>query len=155
MGFVYGIPILLIGLSLKYAQLDPVPVEVRTEKERKRKTHGVRRLMIEHTSETHLYTHIQTSVEANRLFEEKATATLRKIKQDVTRHRYVRTLCLCSSVFVRGARQGSRSAWWIFGERGKRRRTTDDSRLRPSTAPRATGTATTRTWTPRCRRWGW
>lgn len=28
MGFVYGIPILLIGLALKYAQLDPVPVEV-------------------------------------------------------------------------------------------------------------------------------
>lgn len=46
MGFVYGIPILLIGLSLKYAQLDPVPVEVRTE-EGKRKEHRVRRLMIQ------------------------------------------------------------------------------------------------------------
>jgi len=55
-GFVYGIPILLIGLSLKYAQLDPVPVA--------------------------------TSPEADKIFEEKATETIKKIEKDVTRHRY-------------------------------------------------------------------
>lgn len=55
-GFVYGIPILLIGLALKYAQLDPVPVE--------------------------------SSPQADAMFEAKATAIIRKIKQDVTRHRY-------------------------------------------------------------------
>jgi len=55
-GFVYGIPILLIGLSLKYAQLDPVPVA--------------------------------TSSEADKIFEEKATDTIKKIEKDVTRHRY-------------------------------------------------------------------
>jgi len=55
-GFVYGIPILLIGLSLKYAQLDPVPVA--------------------------------TSPEADKIFEEKATDTIKKIEKDVTRHRY-------------------------------------------------------------------
>merc|ERR1712146_252537 len=47
-GFVYGIPILLIGLSLKYAQLDPVPVA--------------------------------TSPEADQIFEEKATDTIKKIE---------------------------------------------------------------------------
>jgi hypothetical protein len=33
-GFVYGIPILLIGLSLKYAQLDPVPVATSPDADR-------------------------------------------------------------------------------------------------------------------------
>ncbi len=33
-GFVYGIPILLIGLSLQYAQLNPVPVESSAEADR-------------------------------------------------------------------------------------------------------------------------
>ncbi|CAM9637142.1 unnamed protein product, partial [Sphacelaria rigidula] len=55
-GFVYGIPIMLVGLALKYAELPPAP--------------------------------LQTSPEAEALFEEKATATIRAIKNDVTRHRY-------------------------------------------------------------------
>eukprot|EP00640_Fibrocapsa_japonica_P002264 CAMPEP_0113936612 /NCGR_PEP_ID=MMETSP1339-20121228/3481_1 /TAXON_ID=94617 /ORGANISM="Fibrocapsa japonica" /LENGTH=288 /DNA_ID=CAMNT_0000939143 /DNA_START=18 /DNA_END=884 /DNA_ORIENTATION=- /assembly_acc=CAM_ASM_000762 len=55
-GFVYGIPIALVGLSLKYAELAPVPV--------------------------------RTTPEAEALFEEKATETIKKIKSDVTRHRY-------------------------------------------------------------------
>eukprot|EP00638_Chattonella_subsalsa_P002182 CAMPEP_0117752212 /NCGR_PEP_ID=MMETSP0947-20121206/11472_1 /TAXON_ID=44440 /ORGANISM="Chattonella subsalsa, Strain CCMP2191" /LENGTH=264 /DNA_ID=CAMNT_0005570813 /DNA_START=293 /DNA_END=1087 /DNA_ORIENTATION=+ len=56
LGFVYGIPISLIGCALKYAELEPVPVS--------------------------------TTPEAEKLFEEKATATLKQIKNDVTRHRY-------------------------------------------------------------------
>ncbi|CAN0337373.1 unnamed protein product, partial [Ectocarpus sp. 13 AM-2016] len=55
-GFVYGIPIALIGLALKYAELPPAP--------------------------------LQTTPEAEALFEEKATETIRSIKSDVTRHRY-------------------------------------------------------------------
>eukprot|EP00752_Nemacystus_decipiens_P010421 g9288.t1 len=55
-GFVYGIPIALIGLALKYAELPPAP--------------------------------LQTTPEAEALFEEKATETLKSIKSDVTRHRY-------------------------------------------------------------------
>lgn len=35
---------------------------------------------------------IQTSPEADRVYEQKATATIRKIKQDVTRHRCVSCL---------------------------------------------------------------
>lgn len=56
LGFVYGIPILLIGLSLKYAELAPVEVK--------------------------------STPAADAMFEKKATETLRKVKQDVTRHRY-------------------------------------------------------------------
>ncbi|GAB5029594.1 Hypothetical protein NocV09_00102080 [Nannochloropsis oceanica] len=55
-GFVYGIPILLIGLSLQYAQLNPVPVE--------------------------------STPEADRVYEAKATPIIQKVKKDVTRHRY-------------------------------------------------------------------
>ncbi|KAA8492769.1 Thylakoid membrane protein [Porphyridium purpureum] len=56
LGFVYGVPILLIGLALKYAELKPVPV--------------------------------QSTPEAAAVFEEKATEIQKKIKKDVTRHRY-------------------------------------------------------------------
>eukprot|EP00904_Undaria_pinnatifida_P010251 jgi/Undpi1/6356/HiC_scaffold_20.g08837.m1 len=55
-GFVYGIPIALVGLALKYAELPPAP--------------------------------LQTTPEAEELFEKKATETLRSVKSDVTRHRY-------------------------------------------------------------------
>lgn len=53
---IYSVPVFLLGLALLYAQLDPVPVEVKPGAE------GV--------------------------FEKKATATLLKVKSDVTRHRY-------------------------------------------------------------------
>lgn len=56
LGFVYGIPVFLIGLSLWYAEIPPVQVE--------------------------------SSQAGDRAFEKFATENLRKIKQDVTRHRY-------------------------------------------------------------------
>lgn len=56
LGFVYGIPVFLIGLSLWYAEIPPVPI---------------------------------ISDEAgDATWEEKATDTFRKVKADVTRHRY-------------------------------------------------------------------
>ena len=56
LGFVYGIPVFLIGLSLWYAEIKPVPV---------------------------------ISDEAgDSIWEKKATDTFKKIKADVTRHRY-------------------------------------------------------------------
>ena len=59
LGFVYGIPILLIGCALQYAELEPVPIE---------------------------YDGAADKIEA--VFEEKATETLKKVRNDVTRHRY-------------------------------------------------------------------
>jgi len=56
LGFVYGIPVFLIGLSLWYAEIPPVDV-------------------ISDTA-------------GDRVWEKKATDTLIKVKQDVTRHRY-------------------------------------------------------------------
>lgn len=56
LGFVYGIPIMLAGAALKYAEIEPVPAI--------------------------------TGGGAEGLFEAKATETMKKIKQDVTRHRY-------------------------------------------------------------------
>jgi hypothetical protein len=56
LGFVYGIPIFLIGASLKYAEIEPVPA----------------------------FGTAQSEI----VFESKATETMKKIKQDVTRHRY-------------------------------------------------------------------
>uniref|UniRef100_A0A7S2TQJ2 Uncharacterized protein n=1 Tax=Lotharella oceanica TaxID=641309 RepID=A0A7S2TQJ2_9EUKA len=55
-GFVYGVPIMLIGFALKYAELQPVP--------------------------------LVTDLDASSLFEAKASENLKKMKQDVTRHRY-------------------------------------------------------------------
>jgi hypothetical protein len=56
LGFVYGIPVFLIGLSLWYAEIPPVEV---------------------------------VSTEAgDKAWSNKATDTLIKVKQDVTRHRY-------------------------------------------------------------------
>ncbi|GMI48831.1 hypothetical protein TrCOL_g8062 [Triparma columacea] len=56
LGFVYGIPIMLAGAALKYAEIKPV--------------------------ESVVYNG------AEGIFDAKATETLKKIKQDVTRHRY-------------------------------------------------------------------
>ena len=56
LGFVYGIPVFLIGLSLWYAEIPPVEVI--------------------------------TSPAGDRAWEVHSTDTFRKIKQDVTRHRY-------------------------------------------------------------------
>ena len=56
LGFVYGIPVFLIGLSLWYAEIKPVEVV--------------------------------SSESGDRIYEALATETMRKIKQDVTRHRY-------------------------------------------------------------------
>jgi hypothetical protein len=57
-GFFYGIPVLLGGLALKAAELEPVP-----------------------------YTQT-TSPEVLKLREEQATATQNQVRQDVTRYRY-------------------------------------------------------------------
>jgi hypothetical protein len=56
LGFVYGIPVFLVGASLKYAEIEPVP--------------------------------LYSGPDVNSIFEDKATETIKKIKQDVTRHRY-------------------------------------------------------------------
>jgi len=56
LGFVYGVPLLVGGAALKYAEIDPVPC--------------------------------YSAPGVERIFESKATETIRKIKQDVTRHRY-------------------------------------------------------------------
>lgn len=56
LGFIYGIPVSLIGCALQYAELEPAG--------------------------------LQTSESAEKLFEVKATDTMKKIVQDVTRHRY-------------------------------------------------------------------
>lgn len=59
LGFIYGIPILLVGLSLQYAELEPVAIE-----------------------------YVGDEGKLEQLWDSKATATLKKIRQDVTRHRY-------------------------------------------------------------------
>lgn len=56
LGFVYGIPVFLIGLSLWYAELPPVPVS--------------------------------SDASGDLAWENKSTDTLKKVRQDVTRHRY-------------------------------------------------------------------
>jgi hypothetical protein len=56
LGFVYGIPVFLIGLSLWYAEIPPVEV-------------------------------VSTPA-ADQKWAELATDTMKKIRQDVTRHRY-------------------------------------------------------------------
>lgn len=56
LGFVYGIPIFLIGLSLWYAEIPPVEVV--------------------------------TDASGDRAWDSRATDTMKKIRQDVTRHRY-------------------------------------------------------------------
>eukprot|EP01083_Nonionella_stella_P166017 553813_1 len=56
LGFVYGIPVILAGAALKYAEINPVPCYSNTA--------------------------------ADNIFEEKGTEIIKKIKQDVTRHRY-------------------------------------------------------------------
>lgn len=59
LGFIYGIPILLGGCALAYAELEPVPVE---------------------------YDGSEAQLEA--LFEAKANECMKTIREDVTRHRY-------------------------------------------------------------------
>ena len=56
LGFVYGIPVFLIGLSLWYAEIPPVQVI--------------------------------SSPSGDEKWDELATETMKKIRQDVTRHRY-------------------------------------------------------------------
>ena len=56
LGFVYGIPVILAGAALKYAEINPVPCYSNTA--------------------------------ADNIFEDKGTEIIKKIKQDVTRHRY-------------------------------------------------------------------
>ena len=56
LGFVYGIPVFLIGLSLWYAEIPPVPV--------------------------------LSDASGDKAWDALASDTFRKIKQDVTRHRY-------------------------------------------------------------------
>eukprot|EP00629_Pelagomonadales_sp_RCC1024_P004040 CAMPEP_0119272620 /NCGR_PEP_ID=MMETSP1329-20130426/8817_1 /TAXON_ID=114041 /ORGANISM="Genus nov. species nov., Strain RCC1024" /LENGTH=275 /DNA_ID=CAMNT_0007272697 /DNA_START=85 /DNA_END=912 /DNA_ORIENTATION=+ len=60
LGFIYGIPILLVGCSLQYAELEPVPVEFQGLSE----------------------------AAGEALFERKANECMQKIREDVTRHRY-------------------------------------------------------------------
>merc|ERR1719331_2727624 len=59
LGFIYGIPTLLVGAALAYAELEPVPVT---------------------------YDGSESKLEA--LFERKANEAMRKVREDVTRHRY-------------------------------------------------------------------
>merc|ERR1712094_137671 len=59
LGFIYGIPTLLVGAALAYAELEPVPVT---------------------------YDGSEAKLEA--LFERKANEAMRKVREDVTRHRY-------------------------------------------------------------------
>jgi hypothetical protein len=59
LGFIYGIPILSLGAALAYAELQPVPV-----------------------------TYAGNEEEMEALFEAKANAAMRSIREDVTRHRY-------------------------------------------------------------------
>ena len=59
LGFIYGIPILLIGCALQYAEIEPVPVEYEGDEEK---------------------------LEA--LWELKGPEQLKTIREDVQRHRY-------------------------------------------------------------------
>lgn len=59
LGFIYGIPILLAGAALAYAELEPVPVA---------------------------YDGSEAKLEA--LFDAKANEAMKKVREDVTRHRY-------------------------------------------------------------------
>ncbi|KAJ1458455.1 hypothetical protein M885DRAFT_512896 [Pelagophyceae sp. CCMP2097] len=58
-GFIYGIPILLIGCSLQYAELEPVPMQYDGDEEK-----------------------------LEVLFEAQANECMKTIRDDVTRHRY-------------------------------------------------------------------
>jgi len=59
LGFIYGIPIITLGAAMGYAELKPVPVN---------------------------YDGSEAKLEA--LFEAKANESMRKVREDVTRHRY-------------------------------------------------------------------
>jgi len=76
---IYAVPLILIGISLFYAELQPVPV--------------------------------QTGPGAEGLFDEKATATLKKVKSDVTRHRYGDDAHLDSSLRVLGLAPQGGGKW--------------------------------------------